>query len=117
MTNKPMTDEEIIDILKGSENNFDSFCYSLIPERLLNNIRDYVNDGEPLCGFLYAIFINDLKMTVGAADSQNINLIPVYVRYIHNNCPWNCHGGREAVEEWMKMKQGKIHEKNSPEFK
>lgn len=89
----------------------DYFDYSLIPDVILENIKEYVENGRPLGGFLYAIFTNDLWAATGRADSINLPLIPLYVNYIHNQTPFGCHGNCYMVKKWMESKQ-KQREKN-----
>lgn len=77
--------------------------YSLIPRQLMNQINAYVNHGIPLCGFLNAIFSNDLMRAVSQADNENIFLIPLYCKYIFSEVPYTCHGSSEIVNRWMKI--------------
>ena len=80
------------------------FDYELIPHHMMENIKMYVAKKWKLGGFLEAVFSNDLFKACGAADHINLPLIPVYVNYIWNKCPTDCHGNREKVENWLKGK-------------
>lgn len=81
------------------------FDYSLIPARFIENIKYYVEEGCPLGGFLEAVFSNDLWLATSRADDENLPLIPVYVKYIHNNTPFGCHGSPAIVKQWMESKR------------
>ena len=81
------------------------FDYEKIPEHLMRRIKMYVDHGQNLGGFLYAIFTNDLFKAVGKADDINMPLIQIYVAYIVNEVPYNCHGSKEIVDLWIEKKQ------------
>lgn len=78
--------------------------YSLIPERVMQNLLAYVKGEEAPGGFLYAVLTNDLFRTVGRADAEMKPLIPLLVHYIHWEVPGNCHGSPEIVKSWMQKK-------------
>ena len=75
--------------------------YSLIPERIMNNLLYYVKGEESPGGFLYAVLCNDLFGAVGKADDEMKPLIPLLVQFIHWEVPSGCHGSREHVKAWM----------------
>lgn len=79
--------------------------YSLIPERVMNNLLHYVKGEEAPGGFLYAVLCNDLFSAVGRADEEMKPLIPLLVNYIHWNVPGGCHGSPEIVKDWFNQKQ------------
>jgi hypothetical protein len=78
--------------------------YSLIPERVMQNLLAYVKHEEAPGGFLYAVLSNDLFRAVGRADNEMKPLIPLLVHYIHWQVPGNCHGSPEMVKAWMEKK-------------
>lgn len=94
-------------LLEGDTTQLDFPDYSLIPDYLMEQIKSYVEKGEPLCGFLNAIFSNDLMTTVAQADHNNIGLIPLYCKFIWNELPHTCHGSCEAVYDWIESKKDK----------
>lgn len=79
--------------------------YSVIPERIMNNLLHYVAGDEFPGGFLYTVLCNDLFGAVGRADDEMKPLIPILVQYIYLEVPIGCHGSPEKVEAWMKKKQ------------
>jgi hypothetical protein len=81
------------------------FDYTLIPDRLMENMKEYAKGNQILGGFLDAVFCNDLSRAVACADDTNSPLIPVYVKFIHHELPFGCHGSREIVEAWLKRKR------------
>jgi len=78
--------------------------YSLIPERVFNNLKYYISGEEAPGGFLYAVLCNDLFSAVGRADNEMLPLIPLLVHYIHWEAPAICHGSPEHVKAWMNRK-------------
>lgn len=79
--------------------------YSLIPERIMQNLLYYVKGEEFPGGFLYAVLTNDLFKAVGRADNEMKPLIPLLVHYIHWETPGGCHGSEQHVKEWMEKKR------------
>jgi len=79
--------------------------YSLIPERVMNNLLAYVKGDEALGGVLYAVMSNDLFQAVGRADTEMKPLIPLLVQYIHWEVPGGCHGSPAHVKAWMEKKK------------
>lgn len=81
--------------------------YSLIPERIMLNLKYYIEGKEIPGGFLCAVLSNDLFKAVTKADDEMLPLIPLLVHYIHWECPSGCHGSVQQVEEWTKEKRKK----------
>ena len=79
--------------------------YSLIPERIMQNLLHYVKGDEAPGGFLYAVLSNNLFSSVSRADEEMKPLIPLLVHYIHWEVPGGCHGSPEHVKEWMSKKK------------
>jgi len=69
---------------------------------MLSHLETYINERQPLGGFLQAVVSNDLKEAVGRADDININLIPKYVRWLYNYAPIGSWGSVENYERWIK---------------
>jgi dihydropteroate synthase len=72
-----------------------------IPERMRRGIINYVESGVPPGSFLEAIFCNNLTEAFGKADSENIELIREYAKFLHNECPSICWGSRKRFLEWI----------------
>jgi len=72
-----------------------------IPERMMGGIQRYINGRIRPGDFLCAIICNDLKNTIGRADSENIENIPAFVDYFYNKAPFNCWGSEEVMEKWL----------------
>lgn len=79
----------------------DKFCYKDIPDHMMESITFYISHGRPLGGFLEAVFANDLFKAVSKADDVNLEILPIYVCYIYNELPGDCHGNYEIVEDWI----------------
>ena len=87
--------------------------YTLIPERIFNNLKYYVLGEEYPGGFLYTVLCNDLFGAVGKADNEMLPLIPLLVHYIHWEVPGGCHGSPEHVKALMEKKRAEKKDKES----
>ena len=74
-------------------------------------IRDYIEDGCPTGGFLYALLTNDLRGAVARADENNMRVLVEWVHWLYNEAPSLCWGSPDRVTEWMKLKQATRSEK------
>ena len=78
--------------------------YPLIPDYMMESIKNYVERGTAMGSFLTAVFSNDLFKAIARADDINLPILGDYVRFIHWELPQNCHGSREVVLEYMASK-------------
>lgn len=85
--------------------------FSVIPERIMNNLLAYVKGEEAPGGFLFAVLSNDLFQAIGRADNEMKPLIPLLVHYIHWNVPGGCHGSPEHVKRWLEEKRAEKERK------
>ena len=75
--------------------------YETLPNRYVEyGIRNYIETGRPMGGFLTAVFENDLFRAVGKADLENRRDLTKLVIWIYNNAPLMCWGSPEKVSEW-----------------
>jgi len=74
----------------------------VIPEYMAEGVDLYVADHIPPGGFLTAVICNDLSKAVGAADGENIHIIPAYIAYFYNEAPSDCWGSVEKYTKWVK---------------
>lgn len=81
--------------------------YDRIPEHMKEYMRKYIEKGEPMGGFLTAVFANDFKNVVARADDTNIQILREYASWVYWEVPQGCHGSYEIVEEWIKKKNRK----------
>ncbi len=87
--------------------------YLSIPETMMNNMLAYVKSGEPLSGFLYALFSNDLFLTFNNADAHTKSNIGLYIKFVWWELPFECHGSPEIVKNWMIERRKEIEENNT----
>lgn len=73
-----------------------------IPDRMMGGIRRYIDDRIKPGQFLIAVICNDLSDAVGQADDENMDNLPAYVAYFHNESPSTCWGSKKKMEEWLK---------------
>jgi hypothetical protein len=65
----------------------------------------YIEKGIPPGPFLTAVICNDLMSAVSHADTDNIKLIPSYVKYLFNEAPGDCWGSPEIMQTYMRKKR------------
>jgi len=82
--------------------------YADIPERMRGGMIRYINTGIVPGHFLTAIITNDLKEVVRRADDENMQLIPLYVRWFYNQAPSPCWGSPTRLREWVQERQGGV---------
>lgn len=76
--------------------------YNQLPEYMRSGAMRYVEEGIRPGRFLYAILCNDLVGAAREADSENIQILPVYTRWLYNDVPNNCWGSPQIVFNWIK---------------
>lgn len=74
---------------------------TLIELRFKESIDRYVTYHCQTGGFLEAVLSNDLKESIGRADSEAIQNIPHIVAYLYNDVPAICWGSKEKVKNWL----------------
>ena len=74
------------------------FDYEALP--LKDSIDEYVKTGRMVGDFLEAILTNDLMGACDRADHLNIEVIPVYMAYLYNECPSGCYGNQSLHDRW-----------------
>ncbi|MEO7387408.1 MAG: hypothetical protein ABIX37_10765 [Gammaproteobacteria bacterium] len=74
-----------------------------ITDHMLESLDQYVEQGVPPGGFLYAVLSNDFKGAAGRADDENLANLPAYAAWLYNEAPSPCQGSKEAVEKWLAM--------------
>ena len=79
------------------------FCHNnrVLPGRMCVPLLRYLDDHLPVGDFLQAVIANDLREAVFRADDENIELIPVYVMFLHLEAPASSWGSHEAYDEWI----------------
>jgi len=74
--------------------------YEAIPQTTLEGVRNYVIDHRPVGHFLTAVLCNDLSGACFQADSDNLAVLPLIVKFVYNRVPSNCWGDKEKVFAW-----------------
>lgn len=72
-----------------------------IPDHMMESIKDYIEYGVPVDGFLEAVICHDLFEAVARADGMNIRNLPAYVSYFCDEAPGMCHGSHETMLKWI----------------
>jgi len=82
-----------------------------IPERYLpiheviEDLRHYVERGQPTGDFLQAVLENNLRESFGRADEWNRSNMFLIVSYCYNYLPALCWGSPEKVTAWLDFKR------------
>jgi hypothetical protein len=78
--------------------------YAAIPPHMQDAIKRYVIDKLRPGSFLSSVISNDLRGAVNYADSENLPLLPVYVKWFYNRAPSGCSGNPQQLEDWLVSK-------------
>lgn len=73
----------------------------VIPERTLETLLAYVEQGLRPGSFTYAALCNNFYEAASRADAYNGNRLREIAAFIHNELPSVCHGDKETVEAWL----------------
>jgi hypothetical protein len=77
-----------------------------VPDRMMVTIRNYVDEGWPVeeGGFLEALICHrDVFIVIGRADDENLENLPAFCAYFHNEVPAACHGSVQAYQKWVEQ--------------
>lgn len=80
----------------------DSVHWGRIPFESRDTLINYVRHGLEPGGFIRAVLECRLDKAVYRADSDNISILPEYVRFLSSEAPAACWGSEERVTGWMK---------------
>ena len=72
-----------------------------IPQRMMDAIDRYINQGIQPGHFLTGVICNDLKEAISRADDENMANLPAYVCYFYNEAPSACWGSEEKMKAWL----------------
>ena len=72
----------------------------LIEPRFKESIDAWVESGRTPGGFLQAVLKNDLKESIGRADTDALDNLPHIVAYLYNDCPSACWGSNSNYTDW-----------------
>ena len=73
-----------------------------VPRYTLECLERWSEDRLPPGGFISAVLRHDLFAAVAAGDPDNLDCLVEIVQVVYNYLPADCHGSREAMEEWAK---------------
>lgn len=72
-----------------------------LPSHMHEGVSRYIAFGEPIGGFLTAVFSNRLIQAFGNADDENSAAMKAWVIFVYWDVPAPCQGSRETVEAWQ----------------
>ena len=78
-----------------NSNDFEGYQ---IPSYMQDGLILYINNGIEPGSFMSAVLENNLKQAVIHADSNNMTLIPEYVRFLYAKAPSSVWGSRAKVD-------------------
>ena len=82
-----------------------SDAYDNLPARMLPSVYGYIVEGKRPGDFLCSVIQNDLLGAIALSDSQNLQLLPLWVRFFYNVAPSSCYGSPEKMNKWMLTRQ------------
>lgn len=87
-----------------------------IPERMMEGINRYIQQGIKPGSFLTAVIQNDLSEAVHIADRENLANLPAYAGYFFSQAPSGSYGSPEIMEAWLdKFRLDKFRKEGEPE--
>lgn len=92
------------DYAAHSEGYYLDFAGYDISEFTQGVLDRYINGRLYPGSFMEAVLCNDLKKAVSSADTENMNKIPEYVRWLYNRAPSACWGSIADYERWLYKK-------------
>lgn len=72
-----------------------------LPDHMHASLVEYIERGSAVGGFLEALLSNDLKQTCIRADSDNVEIIGLYVNWLYDNAPAPCWGSAKKFAAWQ----------------
>lgn len=75
-----------------------------IPDYMIEPVVAYIFDGEPLGGFLTALFSNNLTETYLCADIHNLSHIKDWAAVLYHDIPMGCWGSKQHINNWTGLK-------------
>ena len=78
--------------------------YAIIPVHCRESVREYIEHGRPMGGFLTLVFSNDFVNAEAKADLVNASSMRQYAKFLYH-VPTNMWGSREIVDAWIETKR------------
>ena len=75
--------------------------YAAIPEGMQLALLRYARDRVKPGGFVEALVSNEFRNAVGRADQGNAQFIGLYVLWLLNEAPAECHGSFGNYSAWI----------------
>jgi hypothetical protein len=75
--------------------------HTVLPTRMQQALRDYVDQGVPQGGFLYHVMCNNLAGAVNCATDQELNSLKSIVIWVHNHAPEAAWGTEAKYLRWV----------------
>lgn len=77
-----------------------------IPRHTQADLERYIENGEPVGGFLTAVLCNDLMKAAQMADEYNRPVLADIARYIAYYAPLAAYGDFKKMKAWIQMVPG-----------
>lgn len=83
----------------------ETFEQYIIHERYRGGLARYVINGIRPGSFLCAVISNNLREALGRVDNDvTIEQVRQITLWFYNECPTQCHGDADAMENWIRTK-------------
>ena len=92
----------IYDVKYTTNEECKKLAYSMgVPSHIAHGIAAWVFDAQPPGGFLASVYADCLFSSVCMADDESLYALLDIVRFVHNECPSQCHGRPEVFHSWQ----------------
>ena len=81
--------------------NGDQIDYSDLPEYMRGGMQRYMEASIRPGDFLCCVLANNLMGAIRHADDENVNLLPLYARWLYNHAPSGSYGSPENFGKWL----------------
>lgn len=68
---------------------------------MVSSLKQYVEEGRPLGGFLTEIVSNNFAGACGKADDDNFKNIQAYAYFLFNEMPMRSWGSKDTYKSWI----------------
>lgn len=78
-----------------------SINYERLPPHLRDEMKRYIDIGQPTGGFLQAALENNLTESYARADEMSWRNIRSIIGFLYNEAPTLCYGSAAKVADWI----------------
>lgn len=92
-------------IIVQQQNRRFLMSFEMIPDRLMDGTKRYVEGHIKPGSFLTAVIQNNLTEALGRADDESRLLLHDIVKWFYNEAPFTCWGSPEKMSAWLALRE------------